>query len=223
MFEINVLELKGKGKDQRLKNSLIMSYSVIYFLSLFQRLEFYKKTKMNINTAKFDSLIRVKDSQIKEREQIIASLKYQINSLQTCYNNSLQQNLHIQSGNHPSTPNANHSESLQNGGMGDSSNKDTSSSSTSDKADLLLANREIQKLKEQIQINQEDYNKRISSLSRQLASEEHNGRNVQKHYSNDRDSLNNEIFRYQGLVERASQEKQNILQDYEAVKGAFIL
>lgn len=98
------------------------------------------------------SIIRAKDSQIKEREQVIKRLQMQINSLQNCYTNTLTQ-FH---GNYPSSASessvatglVNFGEHTLDQAQGDGLSG--SPSKISNQAELLLKNSEIEKLKEKI-------------------------------------------------------------------------
>lgn len=176
-----------------------------------------------MNPAQFDSLLRVKDSQIKEREQIINSLKLQIDSLETCYKNSLQNGNYLSGP--TSTPVQFDSQNLSAAGQGDTTNINNTNINTgsdrkiSDSAEIILKNSEIKKLKNEISQNNQDFQKRLNSLSRQLASEEHNGRTVKHHYNSDRDNLNTQIINCQNFINNLNDEKLQLMKDKELVNS----
>lgn len=142
-----------------------------------------------MNTDQINSILRSKDSELKQRDQIIENLKLHINSIETQYQATLENQNRFESGD-----STNHT-------------KNNFDNFPKIKAELHLKEQKIRELTEKIAQDQAHHEKELKSLSRQLASEEYNSENIKKSLANSNSENQSQITKLQNIITSLNKDK----------------
>ena len=145
-----------------------------------------------MNTDQINSILRSKESELKQRDQIIENLKLHITSIEAQYNATLENQNRFESG--------------------DFTNNSVNSANNFNnfpkiKAELHLKEQKIRELTEKIEHDQQHHEKELKSLSRQLASEEYHSENIKKSLANSNENNEVQLNKLQNIITSLNKDK----------------